>query len=155
MLPHALAALLTITAAACETSDDRAATDTQAGAAADTSPMAGMPRGGMMGGAMSAMMDSMHTHMQMMDTMSASSMQAMLPMHRQMVGNVLSQMNAEMRQMNMPADTAWNATLDSVRQDLTGMPEMSGQQLRDMMPAHHARLTRLMQMHRDMMSRMQ
>ena len=87
--------------------------------------------------------------------MSASSMQAMLPMHRQRVGNMISQMSAEMRQMNMPADTAWNATLDSVREDLVAMPEMSGQQLRDMMPEHHTRLMRLMQMHRDMMSRMQ
>ena len=49
-------------------------------------------------------------------------MQAMLPMHRQRVGNMISQMSAEMRQKNMPADTAWNATLDSVRQDLVAMP---------------------------------
>jgi hypothetical protein len=66
---------------------------------------------------------------------------------------MISRMGAAMRQMNMPADTAWNATLDSVRQDRTGMPEMSGPQLRDMMPDHHARLMRLLQMHRDMMSR--
>ena len=149
VLPRALAALLIVTVAACQTRDDRAATDTQAGATADTSPMAGMPG---MGGAMSAMMDSMHTHMQMMDTMSASNVQAMLPMHRQMVGNMISQMTTEMRQMSMPADTAWNATLDSVRQDIIGMPEMSGEQLREMMADHHARLMRLMQMHRDMMS---
>ena len=113
--------------------------------------MAGMPG---MGGMMAGMMDSMQTHMRMMDTMSVNQMKTMLPMHRQMTANMLSRMNQEMRSMNMAADPAWTTTADSLRQDLTRMPELSAQQLKAMMPAHHARMMRLMQMHRDMMARM-
>jgi hypothetical protein len=113
------------------------------------SGMAGMQ--GMMDG---AMMDSMQTQMRMMDGMSASQMKAMLPMHRQMAANMLSQMNAQMKKMNMPANTAWTATMDSVRQDLVHFPELSAQELKSAMPAHHARMTRLMQMHRDMTKNM-
>lgn len=114
--------------------------------------MAGMS--GMGGMISTAMMDSMHTHMQMMESMNADRMKEMLPMHRQMVANMLSQMSSEMRSMNMAANAAWTATADSLRQDLTRMPEMSGQELKAMMPAHHARMMRLMQMHRDMMGKM-
>ena len=56
--------------------------------------------------------------------------------------------------MNMPADAAWTATIDSVRQDLIHIPEMTALDLKAMMPAHHARITRLLQMHRDMMGKM-
>lgn len=134
---------------ACRPPDNETASTGQTTRADTTGGMAGMH------GMMSAgMMDSTHTHMHMMDTMSADHMKAMLPMHRQMVANMLSRMNQDMRSMNMPGDQAWNATADSLRQDLTRMPELSGQELKAMMPAHHARMTRLMQMHRDMMGRM-
>jgi hypothetical protein len=118
--------------------------------------MAGMPgmSGGQMGNMMgAATMDSMQTHLTMMDSMSADRMKAMLPMHRQMVANMLSRMNSEMRQMNMSPDAAWTATIDSVRQDLTNMPEMSGSQLKAMMPDHHARVMRLLQAHQAMMGK--
>jgi hypothetical protein len=148
-----LAAFGAVVLAACRSANDETAgrQDT-AGRADSAGGMAGMPgMGGMMG---AGMMDSMQTHMRMMDTMSADQMKAMLPMHRQMAANMLSRMNQDMRSMNMPGDQAWNATVDSLRQDLTLMPELSGQALKAMMPAHHARMTRLMQMHRDMMGRM-
>lgn len=112
--------------------------------------MAGMQgMAGMMGAGM--MMDSMQTHMRMMDTVSSDRMKAMLPMHRQMTANMLSRMSADMRNMNMPSDPAWSATADSLRQDLAHMPDMSAAELKTMMPAHHARMTRLMQWHHDMM----
>lgn len=138
--------------AACRSSQDDARAAGETAARADSAGgMAGIPGMGMMG---AGMMDSMHVHMRMMDTMSADQTKAMLPMHRQMVANMLSRMNSEMRSMNMPADQAWSATVDSLRQDLVRMPGMSGSELKAIMPAHHARLTRLMQMHRDMMGRM-
>lgn len=140
------------TLTACKRDDDRSLTvDSPAAAvrADSTSGMSGMR--GMMG---AAMMDSMHTHMRIMDTMSGDRMKEMLPMHRQMAANMLSQMNSEMRSMNMAAGSEWNATVDSIRQDLIRMPEMAAEELRAMMPGHHARLTRLMQMHGDMMRRM-
>jgi hypothetical protein len=147
----ALAGVATL--AACRSANDDAAGARDTAARADSAAgMAGMP--GMTGMMGAGMMDSMQTHMRMMDTMSAEQMKAMLPMHRQMAGNTLSRMNQDMRSMNMPGDQAWNATADSLRHDLTRMPELSGQELKAMMPAHHARMTRLMQMHRDMMGRM-
>ena len=141
--------------AACTASDQRAG-DTDTGTAKATratsdTAMKGMGMAGMMS---ASAMDSMHVHMQMMDTSSAEHVAAMLPSHRQMVANMLSRMNTDMRGMNMPGDAAWNATADSLRQDLTRMPELDAAALKSMMPAHHARMMRLMQMHRDMMGKM-
>ncbi len=128
-------------------------------ASADTgmqTKMGGMPgMSGSMGGMMSAaMMDSMHTHMSMMEGMSGARMKAMLPAHRQMVADMLSRMSADMRQMNMQPDAIWTALADSVRRDLVRMPDMSAAELRSAMPAHHARMMRLMEMHRSMVSGM-
>jgi len=108
---------------------------------------------GAMGGMMSAgMMDSMRTHMGMMEGMTGDRMKAMLPAHRQMVANMLSRMNGDMRQMGMQSDAKWTALADSVRRDLVRMPDMSAAELRSAMPAHGARVMRLMQMHRSMIS---
>lgn len=124
-------------------------TDT-ATARSDTSrrAMAGMAD---MATMMSAgMMDSMKVQMSIMDTMTGAQMKTMMPAHRQMVANLLAQMNSEMRGMNMPADPRWTALMDSVRGDLVRMPDLSAQQGKEMMPAHQGRVTRLMQLHRDM-----
>jgi hypothetical protein len=127
----------------------------------DTAGMNGMKMGstkvgqtGQMGGMMagSAMMDSMQGHMRMMmQGVTANQMKAMLPAHRQMVANMLAQLNGEMRKMNMSGDAKWAALTDSVRQDLKRMPDMSGAELRSFMPQHGARVMRLMDMHRSMM----
>ena len=105
---------------------------------------------GMSGGDSSAMggmtmMADMQKQMDAMMKASPEQMKAMLPMHRQMAANMLAQMNTQMRTMNMPANAAWTATVDSVRQDLVRLPEQSAQQLKDAVPAHHARMMRLMQ----------
>jgi len=97
-----------------------------------------------------ASMDSMEAHMRMMDGMSGEQIKAMLATHRQMLANMVSQMNQEMRSMNMSADPQWTATADSLRQDLVHMPDMSAAELKRAMPAHHARVTRLLQLHRAM-----
>lgn len=102
----------------------------------------------------SRMMDSMQTHMRMMVGMSPDRMKAMVPVHRQMVANMLSSFDDSMRRMNMPSDPAWIALRDSIRQDLTHMPELSASQLRTLMPQHHGRLTRLMKMHENMTDKM-
>lgn len=119
-----------------------------------TNRMAGMQgmQGNQMAGMMmgSGMMDSMQTHMRMMGNMSADRMKAMLAQHRQMVANLLAQLNGEMRKMNMPPDGRWTMLTDSVRRDLARMPEMSAGELRAFMPEHGARVMRLMEMHRAM-----
>jgi hypothetical protein len=90
----------------------------------------------------------------MVRNMPADSMKAIVPMHRQMVANLIAQLEREMRDMNMTGDAAWNATLDSLRQDLRVMPELSAQALRDFMPAHSSRVRRVVEMHRSMMANM-
>lgn len=111
-------------------------------------PSPGMPgMEGMRGG---QMMGRMQGHMQMMQGMSGDSMMGMMPQHQQMVGSMLSQMDRAMQDLNVPGDTAWNATADSVRDDVTRMQQMSPQELQQFMPAHHRRVMRLMEMHREM-----
>lgn len=118
--------------------------------------MAGMEgmRGGMAGMGSTQMMADMDVHMGTMRNMTADSMKAVVPMHRQMVANLIAQLEREMRDMNMTGDAAWNATLDSLRQDLRVMPELSAQALRDFMPAHSSRVRRVIEMHRSMMANM-
>jgi len=118
--------------------------------------MGGMMDSTMRGGMMSdGMMTRLQAHMRRMDGAGADSMQAMLPMHRQMVANMLAQMNREMGDMNMQTDAAWNATVDSLRQDLVRLPELPASELTSFMPAHQARMMRLMEAHRAMMANMQ
>ncbi|HUF12306.1 MAG TPA: hypothetical protein VMN78_04335 [Longimicrobiales bacterium] len=106
---------------------------------------------GMDGGSMD-MMAGMRTHMEMMRGMSGDSVQSMLATHRQMMGNMIAQMNREMRDMNMAADASWTATVDSLRVDLTTMPDMDPAELQALMPGHNRRAMRLMEMHRTMMA---
>ena len=121
----------------------------------DQMPMGDMPgmagMGGMEGG---SMMQQMQAHMTAMEGVDPDSMAAMMPQHRQMAANTLAQMNREMREMSMNADEAWTATVDSLRQDLKRMPEMSPEEMRGFMPGHHARMERLMEVHRTMMGNM-
>lgn len=108
--------------------------------------------GGMQGmaGMGTATMDQVDVHMRSMMGAVADSMKMMLPEHRQMVANMLSGMDTQMRQMNMKADAAWSALADSVRADLTRMPDLSATDLKAMMDAHMARVHRLMEMHKSM-----
>ncbi len=145
-----LVALIFASSACRQGEEGETSSDTAGGRISADAGMAGM-RGGM---GSTQMMADMDAHMGMMRNMSADSMNAMLPMHRQMVANMIAQFEREMREMNMTGDAAWNATLDSLRQDLRVMPELSAQALRDMMPAHSSRARRVMDMHRSMMSSM-
>jgi O-methyltransferase involved in polyketide biosynthesis len=101
------------------------------------------------------MMEQMTSHMQMMETVSGDSMLTMLAAHRQMGENMLDRMTDEMRDMNMQPDARWNATADSVRQDMMRMGGFSAAELQASMPEHRARMARLMDMHRTMMGSMQ
>jgi O-methyltransferase involved in polyketide biosynthesis len=101
------------------------------------------------------MMERLTSHMQMMETVSGDSMLTMLAAHRQMGENMLDRMTDEMRDMNMQPDARWNATADSVRQDMMRMGGFSAAELQASMPEHRARMARLMDMHRTMMGSMQ
>jgi hypothetical protein len=150
-------AFLVITVGACRQGDERdVSRDTDAGGIGTDTGMAGMEgmRGGMAGMGSTPMMADMDAHMGTMRNASADSMKAMLPMHRQMVANLISQLEREMRDMKMTGDAAWNATIDSLRQDLRVMPDLSAQALRDLMPAHSLRVRRVTDTHRSMMAGM-
>lgn len=71
-----------------------------------------------MGSMDDGMMERMRGHMEAMGSLPADSLGDMLPTHRQMVANMLAQMNREVREMEMSADSAWDATVDSLRSDL-------------------------------------
>lgn len=102
----------------------------------------------------SGMMGQMQSHMTMMESANGDSMRAMMPMHRQMAEQMLSRMDRDMKSMNMTADAAWTATMDSVRQDLTRLSDMTAAQLAEFMPAHRRRMARLMESHQGMMGNM-
>ena len=126
----------------------------------------GMPMGGMDSmaamegmpamGAMSSgpMMDQMQSRMAMMRGARDDSLAAVMPMHRQMLANMIAQMNREMRDMGMAPDQEWEATIDSLRSDLRTMPEMTPTEMRSGMESHHARIDRIIKMHRSMMEQM-
>lgn len=142
-----------LAAAACASDEPR---EEAAPAEAPPAAGAGMPgMEGMHGMQNGGTMQQMQAHMRTMHGASGDSLRSMLPMHRQMAANMIAEFNREMRGMNMSGDAAWNATVDSLRQDLTRMPEMAPAELQSFMPAHDARLTRLMEMHRAMMADMQ
>ena len=119
----------------------------------DMGGMPGMsrPGGEPIGDVGGGMMDQMGAHLDRMATVPPDSLMDVLPTHRQMVANMLSQMNREMRDMNMTTDAAWNAMVDSLRSDLIRMPGMGAAELATLMPAHGERVQRLMSMHASMM----
>jgi hypothetical protein len=124
------------------------------GAMAAVPGMRGMHGRPPMHGMMSAaMMDSMQAHMKKMSAsmMSADQMVAMIPMHRQMVEGMLTQMTNEARSMNMTPSAAWTALSDSVRQDLARLPDLSKAELKPAMATDCARVGRLMQTYKKMM----
>lgn len=126
-----------------------ATTTAESSSAKGMADMTGMQ--GMGGMVSDSMMAQMQSHMRMMDTASAGTMSGMLSMHRQMVANILAGMRSDMRSMNMTGDATWTATIDSVRQDLIHMPEMSSGELKRAMPGHSARVMRIIEMHQRMM----
>ena len=111
-----------------------------------TASMRGMGR--MMSG---RMMADMEAHLRAMRGGGADRLRGALPSHRQMVANMISQMNGEMGDMNMVAEAGWTALPDSVRADLTRLPELSPGELERMMPDHDRRVRQLMAAHRGMM----
>lgn len=138
------------------TRDSRSAGDAAtSGAVRDTAGMQGMAgMAGMSDSSMSGMSQEMHAHMLAMAGAAADSMKRMVPTHRQLVANMIAKMNGEMRDMQMTGNSEWSATVDSLRQDLVRLPELSGPELTTMMPAHLARVTRLSAMHQQMMRAM-
>ena len=137
-------------AAACGSPEqedaETGAMDEMPGMSSDREP--GMERAG---GDRMQTMQRMRTHMQQMSGVPADSLVEVMPMHRQMMGQMLEGMDPRTMPMGARSDSVWNATLDSVRNDVTRMESMSAAELREIMPAHRARVERLMSMHDSVM----
>ncbi|MEO8336210.1 MAG: hypothetical protein ABI664_14625 [bacterium] len=97
--------------------------------------------------------DSMETRLHTMDMMRAAQIEAAFPAHSQAARDMLSRMSADVQRMHMSPNKSWDATGDSIRQDLSHMAGLTGVQMNAAMPAYHARMTRLMGMHGQMMSK--
>jgi hypothetical protein len=97
--------------------------------------------------------DSMEGRLHTMDMMSASQIKATFPAHSQAVRDMLSRMRADVQGMHVAPNMSWGVTSDSIRQDLSHMAGMTGVQMNAAMPAYHARMTRLMDMHDHMMAK--
>jgi hypothetical protein len=156
---HATVALLMallIAVGACGQERDDDAPDagaTPAETEADTRGGGGMESmmGAAAGARSSIMMSEMRSHLAILEASGGDEMVAIVPEHRQMLGNMISEMNREMSAMDMRGTDAWNATVDSLREDLTRMSEMAAPELETMMDAHAERTRRLMEMHEEMM----
>ena len=85
-----------------------------------------------------------------MDGLSGDSMKVVLPEHRQMVTDMLGQMSTEMSDMNMTMGVGWKALGDSLRQDLTRMPDLGAPELPAFMREHGQRAMRFMETQRGM-----
>ena len=141
--------------AACSSSERTKAADTPSVASKTDSAAAGMAgMSGMSGMMKKEVLDSMRAEMARIAAAGPTEAKTMTPVHRQMAANMLSQMNGDMRSMNMSADASWTALVDSIRQDLVHLPDISAAQLKDFLSLHQGRLERLMAMHEKMMGSM-
>ncbi len=141
-----------IAVAACKGMDQASAGGQPAGQPGMGSMnMDSMPMGGdHMGMAGSAMMPMMRAHMDSMVRLSPERMSAMMTVHDRMMSQMMDQMGADMRNMNMSGDTKWNALVDSVKADLADLPGRQGPELSALMKAHTERAQRLIAMHEAM-----
>lgn len=135
----------TVTRASTDTATTARA-DTVAAAEADTAMVPPTAFAKMV----SQMMESMEAHMRVMDTASATTLQARMPRHHQKADSMVSRMSEEVRRMTIATDAIWPATVDSVRQDLSRMQTMNGTDMKAVMPAHLARMRWLIQMQQTM-----
>lgn len=149
MRNNLIVGILLAATVACSKSDDAAA---GLDSSADSTAMANMP--GMVAPAGTSVAATVETHLAAMKGVSADSLKAMLPAHRQAAANMIASFNKEMSDMKMAGDVAWNAVIDSLRTDLRRMPDLSAGELQAAMPSHEARLRRLMEMHQAMMKNM-
>ena len=141
--------LLLSAVGACGTGEQAPARQAESAVQPAGSDMPGMGSMGARGS--QEMMREMRAHMQGMSAAGSESLRRLLPLHRQMAANMLQQMDTDMRGMQMAGDTSWTALADSVRQDLTRLPDLSAAELPGFVERHRGRVERLMTRHEQMM----
>ena len=103
-------------------------------------------RGGTVG-ASAAMMRAWVAHDRALRRLRGSKLMAALPEHRYLTANLVSQMQMDMRAAQISTARPWDALVDSVLHDLVRLPDESVSGVTAMMPAHRARVARLITMH--------
>jgi hypothetical protein len=130
--------------AAAPASDSAHAAHVATGDSAAGTP--GMDMAGMSGAQMGAQMTA---RMQSMQAMHGDSlMTTMMPKHHRMLGEMMAKMESELGAAKVPADARWRALVDSIEADTA---RMSPSEMEGAMAAHHARVARMIEMHRTMM----
>ena len=137
---HGLVAIALFALAACGKKEEPKAAGTAGGMGDMQMAMQGM-----------RMMPMMRAHLDSLSSMAPAQMAAMMAAHQELASRMMDAMGADMRGMNMPADSGWSALGDSVRRDLADLPGLSGEALKGRMQAHVDRMRRMMGMHEGMM----
>lgn len=96
------------------------------GSRADTGM--GMPMGEMRMPSMD-MLPAARAYVDSLARTAQGELTALADGHRTRIEQMLEAMDRDMVAMRMPADSAWRALADSVRADLSAMPELSGELL--------------------------
>jgi hypothetical protein len=151
-LLSALAAVAVACGSPDQSSKSAPPADAKTPAKADSQPMAGMH--GMNASPTAAQIQEMEMHLKTLDGKPRDQLKGLLMDHRQRVANLIAALNDEMRSMNMPPDAAWRATVDSLRQDLVHLADLSASELVTAMPAHRGRIVHMIAMHREMAAKM-
>ncbi len=108
-------------------------------------------RGGTVG-ASAAMMLAWVAHDRSFRQLRGRKLVMALPEHRQLTANLVSQMQLDMRAAQISTARPWGALVDSVLHDLVRLPDESVSGVTAMMPAHRARVARLISMHAQMLT---
>jgi hypothetical protein len=117
----------------------------------------GLPEGGAPGGGQAAapagpaasapLIADMRSRVVTLQAAGGDEIPALVPEHTRMVHDMLTAMRTERTARGQSGPAAWDATVDSVEQDLVRMQTMSQADLEALMETHTGRLTRLMDMH--------
>ena len=88
--------------------------------------------------------DSVTSDLDSMSAANGDDQRHMLPAHEQLVSDFLTRNDAKMRAMHVKIDPDWLTIIDSVRNDLARMPNMSSEQLHAFFPEHARRVMRIL-----------
>ena len=87
--------------------------------------------------------DSVTADLDSMSSANGDAQRHMLADHEALVSAFLTRNDAKMRAMHAKIDPAWLTIIDSVRNDLARMPNMSSEQLHAFFPEHARRVMRI------------
>lgn len=86
------------------------------------------------------------------DTATAGTLRARLPLHAQMLNELLAQYEREMTILDVSGGHSWRATVDSLRTDLMVLQQTSDRELRPVLEAHQGRVGALITHHESMLA---